>query len=479
MPWGFDEAYRSWRDAQADWAAAPVGWRLRVLKSARHGIARQAEAFAAAISSELARTSADTMVAEVLPLLEACRFLEREAENILEVSRLGRRGLPFWLAGVRSEVQRVALGKVLVIGPANYPLFLPGVQTLQGLVAGNAVVWKPGRGGKAVADLFAKALYAAGLPVALLRVTDESVAAGDAELGVGADKVFFTGSAVTGRAVMKRLAATATPCVMELSGCDAVVVLPSADLGRVVAALAFGMRLNGSATCMAPRRVFLVEATVERRERLIGMLLTQLDWVGGVRLAEPVCTEFHRLVAGAAAMGAVIHGELDEAQQPILVTNATQQMEIAKSDLFAPVLMVMDSSSEAEALAAIATCPYGLTAAVFGAEGEARVLAGKMAVGTVLVNDLIVPTADPRVPFGGRRGSGFGVTRGAEGLLEMTAVKVVSVRRGRSVRHFEATTARHAGLFGGLIAASHAGSWMERLRGVKRLVTAARRLKDK
>jgi acyl-CoA reductase-like NAD-dependent aldehyde dehydrogenase len=461
------------------WGAAPVKERLKVLKGARHRIARQASAFAGAISPELARTAADTLVAEVLPLLEACRFLEREAEEILAVRRLGRRGLPFWLAGVDSEVQRVALGKVLVIGPANYPLFLPGVQTLQALVAGNAVVWKPGQGGRAVAEIFAEALYVAGLPRELLRVTDESVEAGRAELQVGADKVFFTGSAATGRAILRELAETATPCVMELSGCDAVVVLPSADLERVVAALAFGMRLNGSATCMAPRRVFLIDATEERKQRLIGQLLTALDWVEGILLPEPVQRQLSELLAAATQMSAQVHGELDEKQRPIFVTNVIPSMEIARADVFAPLLMLMEVSSEAEVLTALEECPYALTAAVFGEERAGRSLAEKIAAGTMLVNDLIVPTADPRVPFGGRRRSGFGVTRGAEGLLEMSAVKVVSVRRGQSLRHFEATTERHEGLFGGLILAAHAGTWAERWRGIKQLMAAVRELRSK
>jgi aldehyde dehydrogenase (NAD+) len=99
-----------------------------------------------------------------------------------------------------------------------------------------------------------------------------------------------------------------------------------------------------------------------------------------------------------------------------------------RSDVFAPVLTVIDIEGEAGMLATLEACPFGLTTSIFGDEGEARRLAAKLSVGTVLVNDLIVPTADPRVPFGGRRQSGFGVTRGMEGLLEMTAVKTVAIR---------------------------------------------------
>ncbi len=464
-------------EAQKRWAARPVGERLRVLKQARHLLAGRVDALCAAIPSTLARTHADTMIAEVLPLLEACRFLEREAATILRVRRLGRDGLPFWLSGIDAEVQRVALGRVLVIGPANYPLFLPGVQTFQALAAGNSVVWKPGAGGSAVARSFSAAMQEAGLPAGLLRITDESVEAVERELHDGLDKVFFTGSAATGKVLMRRLAETLTPCVAELSGCDAVVVLPSADPARVVKALVFGMRLNGSATCMSPRRLLLVGLSPERRGRLIAELLAGLATVEAVHLPVGVATQLSGLLQSAVDEGAELHGTLSSEQRPILVTNARPEMQIAQADIFAPLLTVIEVNNQADLLAALEVCPYALTTAIFGDEDDARALASQVSAGTVTVNDLIVPTADPRVPFGGRRRSGYGVTRGAEGLLEMTAVKVVSVRAGRSTRHFQATGEAHAALFKGIIHAGHGAIWRERIRGVRRMLAAGRKLR--
>ena len=261
------------------WAALPVSSRLPILTRARHRMAQEAQRIAAAISPELSRTSADTLVAELLPLLDACRFLEREASHLLAARRLGHRGRPLWLTGVDSEVRRVPFGHILVIGPANYPLFLPGVQTLQALAAGNAVTWKPGRGGAAVARLCAEILYDAGLPRDLLTVTEDTVEACKRALDRHPDKVIFTGSATTGRALLRRLAETATPSVMELSGCDAVIVLPSADLARTARALSFGMRLNGSETCMAPRRLILAGLSAQQRAALLDLLKQQFSEV--------------------------------------------------------------------------------------------------------------------------------------------------------------------------------------------------------
>ena len=182
----------------------------------------------------------------------------------------------------------MALGRVLVIGPSNYPLYLPGVQVLQAIAAGNAVTWKPGRGGRGVAKLFASTMTDAGMPRELLRLTEETNEAGIAAVAAGADKVFFTGSSAAGRAVMRALAETATPCVMELSDSSAVIVLPKADLGRVVAAVGFGMRLNGSATCMSPRRLLVMGSTTARREELVRQLQVEFAAIPAVLLDAPV-----------------------------------------------------------------------------------------------------------------------------------------------------------------------------------------------
>jgi len=461
-------------EAQRAWAGVPLRDRLRVIQRARHLLAGRTEALCAAIPADLARNAADTLCAEILPLLAAFDFIEREAGAVLRPRVLGKRGRPFWLSGVWSEVQRVPLGRVLVIAPANYPLFLPGVQVAQGLAAGNAAIWKPGLGGAAVARIFADVMQQAGLPEGLLAVTDDSVEAAKAAIAGGVDKVFFTGSAASGKALLGQLAETLTPCVAELSGCDAVFVPPSADLPRVVKALAFGMRLNGSATCMAPRRVILVGADAGRRSVFLAELEAALGSIAGVRIAARVRQELRSLLEDAEAAGALVRGELADLQRPLVVTGVRPEMQLAGTDIFAPVLAVMEARDAQEALAMNEVCPYALTAAVFGEEREALRLAARITAGTVMVNDLIAPGADPRTPFGGRKGSGFGVTQGAEGLLEMTAAKTISVRRGKSTRHFDATTSDHEELFDGVIAASHRARWRERIAGMKQIMAATR-----
>jgi len=148
-------------------------------------------------------------------------------------------------------------------------------------------------------------------------------------------------------------------------------------------------------------------------------------------------------------------------------------MRIAKSDVFAPVVSVIAAESMIHALDQYAECDYALTAAVFCGKGDdkkARTLAKLLKAGTVLINDVIAPTADPRVPFGGRGASGFGVTRGAEGLLEMTAAKTLIVRCGGAMRHLDATSDADAPMFAGLIGVMHGKGLQQRWNSLRQLI---------
>ncbi len=485
-------AYAAIRLEQRKWSDTPLAARLAMLRRFRAEIAAGSRELAATVPLDylgsLHRTEADTLVAEVLPLAEACRFLEKEAAFTLRSRREGSSARPFWLRSVDVEVERVPLGIVLIIGPGNYPLFLPGSQALQALAAGNAVLWKPAPAGVACAHALRVMLIASGMPPALLTILESSPAAATAAIEAGVDKVLLTGSAATGEAVLHALAATATPSVMELSGCDAVFVLEGADLGRVVDALVFGQRLNGSATCMAPRRVFVAHNLADKLAVALHSVLR-----GQQPVAVPVKTValLQGCLEDARALGAqvLLDGSLPATPQdaprthhagqglslvtPLLLADCQPAMRIAHTDLFAPVLSLLAFRSIQEAATMHEHCPYALTAAIFGPEKQARALAQRITAGTVLLNDIIVATADPRVPFCGRKRSGFGSTRGREGLLEMTAPRAIVRQRSQSRIAYQPTTAAHGELFAGYLQAAHAQGWRNRLAGWRAMGKAA------
>lgn len=467
------------RRAQVRWANAGIRQRLRVLRRARGLMVARAEELARTVPLELAgsthRSLADTLAAEVLPLVEALRFLEREAEPILAPRHAHEGGGPFWLGRVSVEVRREPLGVTLVLAPGNYPLFLAGAQALQALAAGNAVLWKPSAGGAAAAIALRRILVEAGLDPMLLQVLEDTVEAGRDAIDAGVDKVFLTGSAETGRAVLGQLAESLTPAVMELSGCDAVFVIKGADLDRVVAAVAFGLRLNGSATCMAPRRLF---ASAEIAAALRDKLAASLKVSAPIPVTAGIASALRVMTAEAMRDGAVpVCGGIEDGGVRTLLLDAVKPwMRIARTDIAAPVLSMIVVEDEDEAVEAYTECSFRLTVSIFGSERRARRLAGRLSAGVVTVNDIIVSTADPRAAFGGRGESGFGVTRGREGLLEMTALKTVLVQRSRSLRAYEPAVKSHVGLFLGYLKAVHGGGFRQRWSGLLELAKALVRI---
>ncbi len=407
MPASLDQDFKNaWvacaRNCQTRWAAMPIRERLRRVRNFRHLLAGRAESLAFAAAEVNQRPVAEKLVSEILPLADACRWLEQRAVRALATRYFGSRGRPLWLHGVTFEVQRKPFGIVLVIGPANYPLFLPAVHALQALVAGNAVLLKPAPGAFAVACAFAKLTRLAGLEPALVTILPESIEAARHAIAHGVDKVVFTGSSENGRDVLSELAKSNTPAVMELSGEDAVLVLADADVSLVIRALCFAARWNGGATCMAPRRIIVIDS---------------------------LASDLHERMCRAELTG----------------------------------LFVEAVASEEAALHRLATFRFGLGVSIFSRDlARARWLASRIESGFVLINDLLVPTADPRMPFGGVRASGFGVTRGEEGLREMTFAHVVAVRHGRFHPHFDELRAEDGRLFSSYIRAAHC-------RGTKRL----------
>lgn len=474
------------RRAQPEWAARPLAERLFLLRLLRHRMAEKADDLIRTVmegGEGTGRSAAEVLSSELLPLADACRFLEREAPRILATRRLGSDGRPAWLGRVESEVRREPLGVVLILAPSNYPLFLPGVQALQALAAGNTVLWKPGRGGFAAARAFADLTALAGMDWRLVTVLPESPEAARIAIEARPDKVVLTGSAATGRQVLAELGRQLIPATAELSGCDAMFVLPGAgasDLERAAQAIRFGLALNGGATCIAPRRVFVPRNLAPELEARVAGLAAGLPAVRVIP-ETPEAARVSSLLAEALREGArlLVGRRLPSGEilRPIVLAGVSPASGLLREDLFAPIVSLVPVDGIEEALSASALCPYALGVSIFGPEDEARVLAGQVRAGVVTVNDVIVPTADPRLPFGGRGESGYGATRGEEGLLEMTAVKVVSTRRGRWLPHLEERRPGDADLFRAWMAAAHGEGLGTRLEGAVRLVKAMIRRK--
>ena len=407
------------RRIQREWAETSMAERLKRVRALRSLIAENCGDLARASADWRGRPAAEALVSEVIPLAECCRFLEGSAQKLLRPRKAGVRGRPIWLPGVTSEIRREPHGVVLIIAPGNYPLFLAGAQMLQALVAGNAVWWKPGEGGAEVSNLFQRLLWKAGFPIRLVTLLPESREAALAAVEAQPDKIVFTGSSLIGRQIARRAGELLIPHTLELSGNDGVVVCEDADLNLCARALAFGLRLNGGYTCLAPKRVFVPQSRLPELERLLIELLPSAGSFFQRDVNHPLSIAVNHAIQDGAQI-------LSQSRSFFIVTNVPPRAPLLQQDFFGPLLSIAPVASEEEAVAGANDSEFALGAAVFSRDlDRARAIADRLKASIVTINDLIVPTADPRLPFGGNARSGYGVTRGAEGLLEMTRPKVV------------------------------------------------------
>lgn len=468
------------RTEQTAWRRVSLRERSACSRRFASLVAEHSRELHATIESPQRTDFRETLSAELLPLAEAASGLSKFASSVLKPRRLSGWGTPMWIGRTKTRVVREPFGVILILGTWNYPLFLTGVQALQSLVAGNAVVVKPALGCENGSAKLRELLGLAGFPQALIEVTDASIETAQAWMSSGIDKAVMTGSSKAGRTVLRSLADRLVPSVMELSGCDAMFLLPSFDLQRVVKSLVFSLRLNGGATCLAPRRVLVPRERVGEleaalRDRLSEIAPTTINPVSFSKVRASLSESGIRMLdpkAGKPGESSAAMEQL-EAGRPLVLCDVEPGFPPAQADIFAPLAMLMPYRDVDDALEQNAQCPYALTCSIFGDEAEAERLVDRIRVGTVVINDVIAPTADPRLPFGGVGESGFGVTRGPEGLLEMTFPKVVAARRGNRLLHLDHPRPEDETILEGLLQLLHCRSWKARFAGLRKLIGAA------
>jgi acyl-CoA reductase-like NAD-dependent aldehyde dehydrogenase len=290
------------------------------------------------------------------------------------------------------------------------------------------------------------------------------------------DHVVFTGHAETGRKLAAHLGDRLISSTLELSGCDLMLVLEDADLELAARAAWFGATLNRGQTCLAVRRVFVPRVRYDeflRRLEPLVLAATPLPLA-----LPPQAEQARRLIQDALVEGARL---LQAARTtwdgfenrpthflPAAVADARPDMSIATEASFAPILAVIPYGSIEEAIAAQRYCACGLGASIFtGNPARAARLAAHLQAGVVTINDVIVASAHPATPFGGRGASGWGVTQGLEGLLEMTLPQVVSIRGGNWRPHYapaDSTVWTRQAVLENLLRWAHAGSWFTRIK---------------
>lgn len=465
------------REAQLLWARVPLSDRLQRVRAFRRELVDAREHICNTIACEVGKSAVEIIFSDILPLAEQCRFLEANARRILRPRRSSLWSTPVYYWGQRDVTYRIPRGVVAVIGTWNLPLMICGMQTMHALVAGNAVVLKPSevtpKSGELLADLVARA----GFPDGLVHLLPAHRDAGPQLAEADVDHVVLTGSTGTGRVLASTLGRRLVSSTLELSGCDLVLLLDDGDVKLAARGAWFGATANGGQACVGTRRVYVPRSHLQN---FLNYLTPLVERALPVHLVLPDQVAIAQdLIADALARGAhlIRRDDLlvpDGHVQPAVLVQESPDTRACRESFFFPLLSVLPYDGIDQALTSIAGCPYRLGASVFTADPRRALnLSERLRCGMVHVNDVIVPMGHPATPLGGQGASGWGRTKGHEGLLEMTVPQIVSVVRGRFRPHFDAIGSHwflHAEALAGLLELRHARTLRGKLRGARRLL---------
>ena len=213
------------------------------------------------ISREQGKPRNEAFSMEVLPTIDALRWIGRAGQELLADERIP---MPqAFLKTKRAAFAYEPLGVIGVIAPWNYPWSIPFGEVALALMAGNGVVLKPASATPLIGDRIAHVFERAGVPEGLVRVV-HGPGTGPALVESDVAKVFFTGSVEAGRNVAEGCASRLKGSVLELGGKDPMIVLADANLEHAVAGALWGGFANAGQTCSGIERVYVVREVAER-----------------------------------------------------------------------------------------------------------------------------------------------------------------------------------------------------------------------
>ncbi|GAA3325564.1 aldehyde dehydrogenase family protein [Paeniglutamicibacter sulfureus] len=427
-----ERAVSAARAAQPAWAALTHAERSAALNRAADAVEANAEALAVLLSREQGKPlngpNARFEVGACAAWLRATAGFELEPEVLVDDE------------GGRAEMHYRPLGVVGAIGPWNWPMMISVWQLAPALRMGNTVVLKPSEYTPLSVLALVEVINGV-LPADVLHVVSGGREVGEAlSAHKNVDKLMFTGSTATGKAIIRSSADTVKRLTMELGGNDAGIVLPDADPKAIAADLFWGAFINTGQTCAALKRLYVHEDIYEEVCTALTEVAAQMPMGVGLDEANVLGPLQNKaqfdivadLVKAATDSGArVLAGANPESGQPgyfyptTLIADIDNDNPLVAEEQFGPALPIIKYSSVDEAVAMANGLDVGLGASVWSSDKEAaREVAARIQAGTVWINKH--GAVDPRVPFGGAKASGYGLEFGVAGLKHLGQPQVIS-----------------------------------------------------
>jgi aldehyde dehydrogenase (NAD+) len=341
-----------------------------------------------------------------------------------------------------SHVIREPAGVCAFITPWNWPINQIACKVAPALAAGCTMVLKPSEVAPFNAILFAEILDEAGVPPGVFNLVNGDGPTVGAALSAhpDVDMVSFTGSTRAGIEVAKNAAPTVKRVAQELGGKSANIILDDADFNKAISRDVFGLCMNSGQSCNAPTRMLVPESRMDEAAAIAKAAAEQVK-VGdpaaeGTTIGPVVSAvqfeKIQNLIQAGIDEGATLEtggtGRPDGLNagyyvKPTVFSHVTNEMTIAREEIFGPVLSLIGYADDDEAVQIANDTPYGLSGYISSGDPErARSLARRIRTGNVHLNGAPV---DNKAPFGGYKQSGNGREWGQYGFEEFLEVKAI------------------------------------------------------
>lgn len=436
-----EKAIQSAKRAQKEWASWSPAARGRVLKKAAEIMRERNRELSELETLDTGKPIQETIVADPTSGADSFEFFGGIIATAMNGSQIP-------LGGDWAYTKRVPLGVVVGIGAWNYPQQIACWKGAPALAAGNAIVFKPSEVTPLGALKIAEILIEAGAPKGVYNVIQ-----GDRETGPllvshpDVAKVSLTGSVPTGRKVAGAAASQLKHVTMELGGKSPLVVFDDADIDSAISGAMLGNFYSTGQVCSNGTRVFVHKAIKETflarlKARTEAIVIgdpqdeaTQMGPMVSLAQRDKVLSyidkgkaEGARLVTGGGIPNSVT-GE-GFYIQPTVFADVTDDMTIAREEIFGPVMCVLDFEDEAEVIARANATEFGLSAGVFTADfSRAHRVVDQLEAGTLWINTYNLCPVE--IPFGGSKQSGFGRENSAAALEHYSELKTVYVGMGK------------------------------------------------
>jgi betaine-aldehyde dehydrogenase len=436
-----EKAIAAAKRAQPEWAAMSPTARGRILKRAAEIMRERNRELSELETLDTGKPIQETIVADPTSGADSFEFFGGVAAAALNGDYIP-------LGGDFAYTKRVPLGVCVGIGAWNYPQQIACWKGAPALVAGNAMVFKPSENTPLGALKIAEILVEAGLPKGLYNVIQGDRSTGPLLVNhPDVAKVSLTGSVPTGRKVYEAAAAGLRHVTMELGGKSPLIVFDDADLESAVGGAMLGNFYSTGQVCSNGTRVFVqrkikepfLARLKERTEAIVigdpmdeatqlGPMISRAQRDKVFSYIEKGKAEGAHLVTGGGIPNHV-SGE-GTYIQPTVFADVTDEMTIAREEIFGPVMCVLDFNDEAEVVARANATEFGLSAGVFTADlTRAHRVADRLEAGTLWINTYNLCPVE--IPFGGSKQSGFGRENSVAALNHYTELKTVYVGMGK------------------------------------------------